>query len=120
MLHRFGQFAVLAGFVLAAVPRVIGAQVSIQIDKCEVLEYHPVHGHPYWFPFHPHLVVGAPITDGIEIKYVNRAPKTADRVVFLVNYRGDVERVVDVGKFSPGAPIDHTFGQFSGLAYLGP
>jgi hypothetical protein len=119
--HRFGQLAVAAALALAALPQMVDAQkVPVEIDKCEVLEYLPVHHHPYWYPFGPRIVVGTPVTDGIEIKYVNRAPLTADRVVFLVNYRGEVERVVDVGKFSPGAPIDHTFGQFSGLVYLGP
>jgi hypothetical protein len=50
---------------------------------------------------------------------VNHTTKVADRVAFAVNYRGDAERVVDTGTFSPGVTIDHQFGQFTGLAYLG-
>jgi hypothetical protein len=66
------------------------------------------------------LAADAPYTDGIRIRFTNRSPLTADRVVFRVNYRGDIERIVDIGTFSPNAPIDHTFGNFSGLAFLGP
>ncbi len=42
-----------------------------------------------------------------------------DRVVFVVNYRGDKEHVVDAGTFSPGVTINHQFGDFEGDAYIG-
>jgi|SRR5579872_1172687 len=74
--------------------------------------------HGFWYPFAvPHEL---PYTDGLRIQYVNRSNKTANRVLFLVDYRGDRERVVDAGTFSPNVTIDHTFGQFTGDAYLGP
>jgi hypothetical protein len=93
----------------------------IAIQSCTVLEWRPIADHPFWNPFGvPHIVVGTPITDGIEIVYVNTAPVVADRVVFAVNYRGEVERITDAGTFSPNAKIDHTFTNFSGQAFEGP
>jgi hypothetical protein len=65
-------------------------------------------------------VQGSSFTDGIRIQYINRGPQIATRVAFSVNYRGDIERIVDAGKFSPGVTIDHTFGQFEGDVWLGP
>lgn len=63
--------------------------------------------------------IGAPVTDGIRINYKNTSRKVADRVAFGVDYRGQRDVIVDSGTFSPGISIDHTFGEFSGLAYLG-
>jgi hypothetical protein len=51
---------------------------------------------------------------------MNQSSKTAARVAFLVNYRGDVQHIIDVGTFSPNASIDHSFGEFTGDAWLGP
>lgn len=62
---------------------------------------------------------GAPVTDGIRIDYKNTARKVADRVAFGVDYRGQRDVIVDTGTFSPGVSINHTFGEFSGLSYLG-
>jgi hypothetical protein len=58
-------------------------------------------------------------TDGLRIVYVNHGPLPANRVAFLVNYRGDVQHVIDVGTFSPGVAIDHSFGQFTGDVWQG-
>jgi hypothetical protein len=91
----------------------------VAITDCEVLQYIPVHAHPFWRPFGPYPV-GSVYTDGVQIKYVNHGPLTATRVAFRVDYRGDVQRIIDVGTFSPGAPITHTFGQLTGDAWLGP
>jgi hypothetical protein len=80
-----------------------------------------VHQNPYWAPFSPYRYgYGAPVTDGIQINYVNTSNKTADRVAFQVNYRGDIQHIVDLGTFSPGATISHTFGNYAGDAYIGP
>ena len=95
------------------------AQVSpISIQTCAVLQAERVQR--FWYPFGPVVPTGAPYTDGIRIVYVNVAPKAANRVAFVVNYRGDVQRIIDAGIFSPNVKIDHTFGNFSGDAYLGP
>ena len=51
--------------------------------------------------------------------YANRAGLRANRVAFSVNYRQDVQHIVDVGTFAPNVTIDHTFGDFSGDAFLG-
>ena len=111
--------AVALSLVFVAVPFAASAQTSppIAITDCSVQQYHPVSG-PFWYPWGPR-VFGSIYTDGLRIAYVNKTQKVADRVAFVVNYRGDVEHVVDVGTFSPGVTIDHSFGQFSGLAFLG-
>jgi hypothetical protein len=71
----------------------------------------------FWYPF-PRAPY-APYTDGLSISYVNVAKKPIDRVLFLVDYRGDKERVVDVGNFTPNVTISHQFGDFVGDAYIG-
>lgn len=103
-------------------PQIARAQPPspIQIQTCTILPWQRVRP-PFWNPFDLEpLPVSAPITDGIRIVYVNRGPIAADRVRFVVDYRGEVERIVDAGKFSPNVKIDHTFSNFSGQAYLGP
>jgi hypothetical protein len=90
----------------------------ISIQSCTVLQAERVHR--FWYPWGPAVPVGAPYTDGIRIVYMNVGPKTANRVAFFVNYRGDMQRIIDAGTFSPNVKIDHTFGNFSGDAYLGP
>jgi hypothetical protein len=90
----------------------------IAIQSCTVLQAERVHR--FWYPFGPEVPVGAPYADGIRIVYVNIAPIAANRVAFFVNYRGDMQRIIDAGIFSPNVKIDHTFGNFSGDAYLGP
>jgi hypothetical protein len=93
-------------------------RAPIAIQSCTVLQAQRVHR--FWYPFGPEIPVGAPYADGIRIVYVNTAPVAANRVAFVVNYRGDVQRIIDAGTFSPNVTIDHTFGNFSGDAYLGP
>ncbi len=113
------KLAAALSLALATAPLAASAQTQpIAIRTCSVLQYQSAVGRPFWYPW-PARTFGSIYTDGIQISYVNQTQKTASRVAFLVNYRGDVEHVVDVGTFSPGATINHTFGQFSGLAYLG-
>jgi hypothetical protein len=106
---------------LVAAPFAANAQTPppIQITNCEVAQYMPTQVRPFWYPWGGPRPYGSIYTDGLNISYVNRTKKVADRVAFAVNYRGDAERVVDTGTFSPGVTIDHQFGQFTGLAYLG-
>lgn len=114
--------------VIACACLILGSTVAasaqpapIRIQACTVLRWQPVGAGPFWHPFpYPALGPGVPVTDGIEIDYVNTSAVTADRVQFEVNYRGQVDRITDAGTFSPGALIKHTFANFSGLAYLGP
>ena len=98
-----------------------GAQGAspIAITTCQVLQYTPTTSHPFWRPFGPYPY-GSVYTDGIQIGYVNRSPKTATRVAFQANYRGDVQHIIDAGTFSPGVTINHTFGNYTGDAWLGP
>jgi len=91
----------------------------ITITSCSVVQYVPTRAHPFWGPFGPYPY-GSAYTDGLRISYVNHGAIAASRVAFRVNYRGDVQHVIDVGTFSPGVAIDHSFGEFSGDAWLGP
>jgi hypothetical protein len=118
----FLPIAVLAATVTA------GAQGAppVEIKKCSVLRYRPAtpaYRRSYWYDYGfagPIVPRDSPYTDGIAISFVNRSPKTADRVVFGVDYRGDFQHVVDAGSFTTGAGIDHTFADvFSGYAFLG-
>lgn len=104
---------------LAAGPLAAQAQTApIAITNCSVIQYQPYAARPFWYPW-PVRQFGSVYTDGLDISYVNETQKVINRVAFVVNYRGDVQRIVDVGTFSPGITIDHGFGQFTGLAYLG-
>ncbi|HEV3086039.1 MAG TPA: hypothetical protein VGX96_02355 [Candidatus Elarobacter sp.] len=119
---RHAAAAVLLLFASAAAAGPAFAQAPappIEIKTCTILQAaHPEL--PFWYPFGPTVVINTPVADGIRIDYVNHAPQPADRVVFVVDYRGDTQRIIDVGRFAPNVTIDHTFGNFSGDAYLGP
>jgi hypothetical protein len=121
-VKRTATIAAAAAIALSiGTPAPAGAQaVPVQIQQCTVLQATRFPHHPFWYPYGPWYHPGVPVTDGIRIVYVNRGSIPANRVAFYVDYRGDRERIVDVGTFSPGATIDHTFGNFSGDAYLGP
>jgi hypothetical protein len=90
----------------------------IHVSSCTVLQAVRAPRPFFWYPWA--VSPNAPWTDGLKISYVNTSHLTADRVLFLVNYRGDKERVIDAGTFSPNVTINHEFGQFTGDAYLGP
>lgn len=109
--------------LLAGTPPPAGAQLPppIQVTSCTILQAPPIDTRPFWNPFgFAPLPTGIPVTDGIQIAFINRSTIVADRVVFVVNYRGEIERIVDAGTFSPNVTIKHTFSNFSGLSYLGP
>jgi hypothetical protein len=91
----------------------------IGITDCTLLQYAPEAQHPFWRPFGPYPIESY-YADGIRIVYVNHGPLAATRVAFVVNYRGDVQRIIDVGTFSVNVTINHTFGNFTGDAWLGP
>ncbi len=108
-------------FFVAALPLAARAQqpAPITIKACSIQQYVYTPAHPFWYPWGPIGPFGTPVTDGIRIQYVNTSTKVATRVAFLVNYRGDVEHIVDAGTFSPGVTIDHTFAQYTGQVYQG-
>jgi hypothetical protein len=116
-----GAAAAVLTLTLVAGPFAANAQAPapVQITSCDVQQFTPTQVRPFWYPWGGPRPYGSIYTDGLHISYVNRTQKVADRIAFAVNYRGDVERVVDTGTFSPGVTIDHEFGQFTGLAYLG-
>jgi hypothetical protein len=112
----FVASAAAGGFALAQAPA--PASPPVEIRSCTILQAaHPEL--PFWYPFGPVIALNTPVVDGIRISYVNHARLAADRVVFVVDYRGDTQRIIDVGQFAPNVTIDHTFGNFSGDAYLG-
>lgn len=118
MLRSISSSALVLGIALGVPSVARPAPVPLQIQSCTILQNHPIPHRPFWHPFGPYPYA-ASYTDGVEIRYVNRAAQTATRVAFVVNYRGDVERIIDAGTFSPGVTIDHTFGQFTGDVWLG-
>jgi hypothetical protein len=93
--------------------------IAIQSCAVEKFAYEPP-ADPGWFLYwlNPPNEYGL-YTDGVTIRYVNATNKVASRVAFAVNYRGDLQRIIDAGTFSPGVTIEHTFGQLSGDAYVG-
>jgi hypothetical protein len=103
----------------AALPAHAQGASPVTIKTCQVLQYVPTRARPFWSPFGPYPY-GSPYTDGIRIAYVNHAPKAATRIAFVTNYRGDIQHIIDAGTFSQGATIDHTFGNYTGDAWLGP
>lgn len=109
--------------LLCAMPAAARAQgpPPVSITDCSVLQWMQTSAYPYpfWRPFGPYPGA-SPYTDGIRISFVNHAAKTAARVAFSVNYRGDHQHIIDVGSFAPNVTIDHTFGQYTGDAWLGP
>lgn len=127
-LARSAAAVVLAGS-MSLTAGVARAQVAspIKVQSCSVLQYQPprpAYRSRYWYDYGfagPFVPAGSPYTDGIAISFVNTSSAVVDRVVFGVNYRGDFERVIDAGTFSPNVTINHTFADvFSGYAYLGP
>jgi hypothetical protein len=110
--------ALLAGGVAAA-PADAQTRPPVVVRSCTILQAARFYHRRFWSPWGPTLATGVPVVDGVRIVYVNVGSMAASRVAFLVNYRGDVQHIIDVGTFSPSATIDHTFGNFSGDAYLG-
>ena len=111
--------ALIVSATVSSLPAPAQAPVPITITSCTVVQA-PPSTTKFWYPFGPVLEVNAPVVDGIRIVYVNHGPVAANRVLFLANYRGDKQRIIDAGTFAPNVTIDHTFGHFSGDAYLGP
>ena len=110
---------IAVGVTAFAVPCPASAQASpIAISSCTVLQAQAVRPRPFWYPWGP-VVRDLPIVDGLDIQYSNTTAKVANRVAFAVNYRGDRQRGIDAGTFSPNAPINHMFGTFSGDAFVG-
>ena len=113
---------------VAALASVAGAAAAqsaapVSITSCTVLRAAPLRpAYPnYWYSYYGAQFPrhSLPITDGLAITYQNVGTAVADRVAFEVDYRGQRDKIVDVGKFSPNVSIAHTFGNFEGLAYLG-
>jgi hypothetical protein len=119
-MRSIAPYAVAVGTLAAlaaTAPASAQGRPPIAVQSCTVLQAARAGGGRFWFPGRYGGL--APYTDGITISYVNRASEPAMRVAFMVNYRGDTQRVIDAGSFAPGAPITHTFGQFSGDAFEG-
>jgi hypothetical protein len=55
-----------------------------------------------------HVVQNGNGTDGVWVNYVNNRAKDATEIDFVVRYNGTPNTMVDVGKFSQYAQIQHT------------
>ena len=55
----------------------------------------------------------------VRIAFVNRSTQTIRGVTFRVdaNVHGGARTITDVGRFSTGVPIQHTFGPFGDVSY---
>lgn len=74
-------------------------------------------------PSPPPVLAGLPLTStssGIAITFVNGASKTANLVNFAVDSNGRRFIVRDVGTFSPGISIVHTYRNGAGQAFILP
>ncbi len=91
----------------------------IAVGTCEITQnianraYHPWYGWRYPGISRP------PSTSGLRVAFVNRTNTPATEVGFYVAYRGATEYVRDIGTFSPGVTIDHTYSEFVDYAFLG-
>lgn len=133
MVDRVASLFAPASFSAALLCLALGTEPAgaqgaapVRVKSCTVNQYMPTQPalrRYYWYDYGfagPSVPYGSPYTDGISISFVNTSARTADRVVFGVNYRGDFQRVIDAGTFSPGVTINHTFADvFSGYAYIG-
>jgi hypothetical protein len=108
--------ALLTSVLTCALTRLVFAQAPaglppIALDRCAVTtnwSYLNVRANQRWVT-----------TSGLNIAFHNRSSQTATAVRFLVNYRGDVETIDDVGSFASGVNINHKYPQFVDFAYLG-
>jgi len=84
----------------------------VAIDSCALTtnEYFPVFGR---------ATMRWVTTSGLRIGFHNRASKPVAKVRFVVDYRGDVEAINDVGSFAPSVNIVHNYTRFLDFAYLG-
>jgi hypothetical protein len=92
----------------------------VSIDACA-----PIIRQPMVFPGEspPPSFMGVPIastSSGMRIAFVNDANQVATLVTFAVNDNGNQFVIRDVGTFSPGVSIDHTYSNGRGQSYLLP
>jgi len=119
-MRRILACAAAAAARLAAAGLTAAAQSSpVAIQSCTIVRAQRAGPPLFWYPWGPIVTAGAPVVDGVRIVYVNHRNVAADRVAFVVDYREDRQRIIDVGTFSPNVTIDHSFGNFSGDAFLG-
>jgi hypothetical protein len=95
----------------AAAPVVAPAPVAI--DGCSIMT------NIYYPPLLRGAVMRWVTTAGLKIIFHSKGPQAAVDVRFLVEYRGDVEVIDDVGNFSAGVKINHSYSHFEDFAYLG-
>jgi hypothetical protein len=119
---RNALFGLVAAFAL--LPAAGGAQTPsppVTIDTCAPIIPPPQHVFPWESP--PPSFMGVPIAStstGMHIAFVNEASQPATLVTFAVNDNGNQFVIRDVGTFSPGISIDHTYSNGKGQSYLLP
>jgi hypothetical protein len=96
-----------------------GGGPPVAVTTCQVLQnVKPARFRP-WYGWRYPALRPVPTTDGLRIVFENKTSVPATEVGFHVGYRGATAFVRDVGTFSPGVSIDHTYSEFVDYAYLG-
>jgi hypothetical protein len=111
-------FVLTCGFAHPVSPP--GGAPPIAVKTCEITQ-NLTNQRPFrpWYGWRYPDSGPAPTTSGLRIVFANQTNTPATQVGFRVSYRGDHEFVHDVGTFSPGVAIDHSYSVFVDYAYLG-
>lgn len=95
----------LAFFVSVAPVRA----APIELQVCRIEMQWPLVDEPS---------AGVPLTQGVEVRFVNRTQKIASEVDLRVTYAYRTETIADRGRFSPGVRIDAVFDNFAGTNFF--
>ncbi|MGH7727875.1 MAG: hypothetical protein ACREM2_03665 [Vulcanimicrobiaceae bacterium] len=99
-----------------------GTQSPVSINICEPI-FDKNHSNPFASPS-PQEAIAAFLTpktsSGMHIQFTNESQKAADLVNFDVDSNGNHFVIRDVGTFSPGVSIDHTYRNGNGQAFVLP
>lgn len=95
-----------------------GSAPPVTIDRCA-----PILNNSFTQPSPMPIIAGLPLaqtSSGMKISFVNIANKVANLVNFAINSNGQRFIIRDVGTFSPGISIDHTYHSGAGQAFVLP
>ena len=111
-------FALVASAPLGAHAQ--GAEPPVTINACSTyIQPNPVQTNAPTFMGVPIAALTSKST-GMRISFVNNGPQAAKLVNFEVDSNGNQFVVRDVGKFSPGIQIDHSFSNGAGQSFFLP
>jgi hypothetical protein len=113
----YGVVVLLAGAAFGASSAQSGAAPPVTINSCAPII------HSFTQPSPMPVIAGIPLaqsSSGIAIDFINNADKVANLVNFAVDSNGQRFVIRDVGKFSPGISINHTYRNGAGQAFVLP